>query len=73
MKAFHTANGNTICQLFNLFKTPYFVFLSSSLLILTVNISPAPSVTALVLFMSLFYCFSVPLMDTRMIFVKYKF
>lgn len=70
MKVFHTASGNTI---FNLFKTPYFVFLSSSLLILTINISPALSVTALVLFMSLSYCFSVPLMGTRMIFVKYKF
>ena len=73
MKVFHTANGNTICQLVNLFKTPYFVFLSSSLLILTVNISPVPAVTALVLFMSCSYCFSVPLMGTRMIFVKYKF
>lgn len=69
MKVFHTASGNTI---FNLFKTPYFV-LSSSLLILTIHISPALSVTALVLFMSLSYCSSVPLMGTRMIFVKYKF
>ena len=56
-----------------LFKTAYFVFLPSSLLVLTVNLSPAPSVTALVLFMSLSYCFPVPLMDARMIFVKYKF